>query len=83
MKTGPSAPRVWLNPVAVWELLDRLGRARRCRRARFSRRRPSGGFFLPPPLLRGYSGVAFTGETELFSGQLRGNFRYVIISDRK
>ena len=22
MKTGPSAPRVWLNPVAVWELLD-------------------------------------------------------------
>ena len=24
MKIGPSAPRVWLNPVAVWELLDRL-----------------------------------------------------------
>ncbi|MYC34937.1 MAG: helix-turn-helix transcriptional regulator [Chloroflexi bacterium] len=24
MKTGSSAPRVWLNPVAVWELLDRL-----------------------------------------------------------
>ena len=24
MRTGPSAPRVWLNPVAVWELLDRL-----------------------------------------------------------
>ena len=24
MKTGPSAPWVWLNPVAVWELLDRL-----------------------------------------------------------
>ena len=24
MKTGPSAPRVWLNPVAVWELLDQL-----------------------------------------------------------
>ena len=24
MNTGPSAPRVWLNPVAVWELLDRL-----------------------------------------------------------
>ena len=24
MKTGPSAPRVWLNPAAVWELLDRL-----------------------------------------------------------
>ena len=22
MKTGSSAPRVWLNPVAVWELLD-------------------------------------------------------------
>ena len=25
MKTVPSAPRVWLNPAAVWELLDRLG----------------------------------------------------------
>ena len=25
MKTGPSPPRVWLNPVAVWELLDQLG----------------------------------------------------------
>ena len=24
MKTGPSAPRVWLNANAVWELLDRL-----------------------------------------------------------
>ena len=24
MRTGPLAPRVWLNPVAVWELLDRL-----------------------------------------------------------
>ena len=24
MKTGPSAPRVWLNPVVVWELLERL-----------------------------------------------------------
>ena len=24
MKTGASAPRVWLNPVAVWELLDQL-----------------------------------------------------------
>ena len=24
MKTGSSAPRVWLNPVAVWELLDQL-----------------------------------------------------------
>ena len=24
MKTGSSPPRVWLNPVAVWELLDRL-----------------------------------------------------------
>lgn len=24
MNTGPVAPRVWLNPVAVWELLDRL-----------------------------------------------------------
>ena len=24
MTTGSSAPRVWLNPVAVWELLDRL-----------------------------------------------------------
>ena len=24
MKTGPSPPRVWLNPVAVWELLDQL-----------------------------------------------------------
>ena len=24
MKTGPSPPRVWLNPVAAWELLDRL-----------------------------------------------------------
>ena len=24
MRTGPSAPRVWLNPVAVWELLDQL-----------------------------------------------------------
>ena len=26
MKTGPSAPRVWLNPVVVWELLDRFVR---------------------------------------------------------
>ncbi len=24
MRSGSSAPRVWLNPVAVWELLDRL-----------------------------------------------------------
>ena len=24
MKTGPSAPRVWLNANAVWELLDQL-----------------------------------------------------------
>ncbi len=24
MKTGSSPPRVWLNPVAVWELLDQL-----------------------------------------------------------
>ena len=24
MKTGPSAPRVWFNPAAVWEFLDRL-----------------------------------------------------------
>ena len=24
MKPRPSAPRVWLNPVAVWELLDQL-----------------------------------------------------------
>ena len=24
MKTGPVPPRVWLNPAAVWELLDRL-----------------------------------------------------------
>jgi len=24
MTTGSSAPRVWLNPVAVWELLDGL-----------------------------------------------------------
>lgn len=24
MKTGPVPPRVWLNPVAVWELLDQL-----------------------------------------------------------
>ena len=24
MKTGSSAPRVWLNPIAVWELLDAL-----------------------------------------------------------
>lgn len=24
MPTGPSPPRVWLNPVAVWELLDQL-----------------------------------------------------------
>jgi len=24
MKTGSSAPRVWLNPAAVWELLDQL-----------------------------------------------------------
>ena len=24
MKTGASLPRVWLNPVAVWELPDRL-----------------------------------------------------------
>ena len=24
MKTGSSPPRVWLNPAAVWELLDRL-----------------------------------------------------------
>ena len=23
MKTGSSAPRVWLNPVAVWDLLAR------------------------------------------------------------
>ncbi|MYC38334.1 MAG: helix-turn-helix transcriptional regulator [Chloroflexi bacterium] len=25
MRRSPHAPRVWLNPVAVWELLDRLG----------------------------------------------------------
>ena len=25
MKRSPRAPRVWLNPVAVWELLDRMG----------------------------------------------------------
>ena len=25
MKRSPRAPRVWLNPVAVWELLDQLG----------------------------------------------------------
>ena len=24
MKTGSSAPRVWLKPAAVWELLDGL-----------------------------------------------------------
>ncbi len=35
MRRRPHAPRVWLNPVAVWELLDRLGisqneLARRC-----------------------------------------------------
>ncbi len=35
MRRRPRAPRVWLNPVAVWELLDRLGisqneLARRC-----------------------------------------------------
>ena len=24
MRTGLQAPRVWLNPVAVWELLDQL-----------------------------------------------------------
>jgi len=24
MKTGSSPPRVWLNPIAMWELLDRL-----------------------------------------------------------
>ena len=24
MRTGASAPRVWLNPVAVWQLLDQL-----------------------------------------------------------
>ena len=24
MTTGPIPPRVWLNPVAVWELLDQL-----------------------------------------------------------
>ena len=24
MRTGPLAPRVWLNPVAVWELLDQF-----------------------------------------------------------
>ena len=24
MKTGSSAPRVWLNPAAVWEAQDRL-----------------------------------------------------------
>ena len=35
MRRSPRAPRVWLNPVAVWELLDRLGisqneLARRC-----------------------------------------------------
>ncbi|MCY3693064.1 MAG: helix-turn-helix transcriptional regulator [Chloroflexota bacterium] len=24
MRTGPFPPRVWLNPVAVWELLDQL-----------------------------------------------------------
>ena len=24
MKTGPLAPRVWLNPVAVWDSLDQL-----------------------------------------------------------
>ncbi len=35
MRRRPHAPRVWLNPVAVWELLDQLGisqneLARRC-----------------------------------------------------
>ena len=35
MRLRSRAPRVWLNPVAVWELLDRLGisqneLARRC-----------------------------------------------------
>ena len=35
MRRSAHAPRVWLNPVAVWELLDRLGisqneLARRC-----------------------------------------------------
>ena len=35
MRRRAHAPRVWLNPVAVWELLDRLGMsqnelARRC-----------------------------------------------------
>ena len=25
MRTGLLSPRVWLNPVAVWELLDQLG----------------------------------------------------------
>ena len=35
MRRSPRAPRVWLNPIAVWELLDRLGisqneLARRC-----------------------------------------------------
>ncbi|MYC36417.1 MAG: helix-turn-helix transcriptional regulator [Chloroflexi bacterium] len=35
MRRSTRAPRVWLNPVAVWELLDRLGisqneLARRC-----------------------------------------------------
>ncbi|MDE2778177.1 MAG: helix-turn-helix transcriptional regulator [Chloroflexota bacterium] len=35
MRRSIRAPRVWLNPVAVWELLDRLGisqneLARRC-----------------------------------------------------
>ena len=35
MRRRRGAPRVWLNPVAVWELLDRLGIsqnevARRC-----------------------------------------------------
>lgn len=35
MRRSAHAPRIWLNPVAVWELLDRLGisqneLARRC-----------------------------------------------------
>ena len=35
MRRSARAPRVWLNPAAVWELLDRLGisqneLARRC-----------------------------------------------------
>ena len=35
MRPSTRAPRVWLNPVAVWELLDQLGisqneLARRC-----------------------------------------------------